>query len=265
MNLTVLICLIIYFCADLRIICEDIEQEDFLIFKYPNQPINTPNFTIAALFPVKISETQLDFDAASSLMTTICEVDKYNLGTGQVPVKGTFNLMIYASDSEKGSLTWTLLRRVLGQNLYYVNDSKTFGDVQDTPLNSIIRQTTLRKLGLDAGMLSGVGMAAIEYISDDRFYEDDGPFKYPSRQSAMGAILISQTSAYVISLYMFATFKYFNWSLVGAIFSTGLSGFVGQDAFQNINNNNAFSAFSFAKSLFRSINQRAVYPTDHYA
>ena len=210
-------------------------QNEFLIYRYPSQPVINPNFTIAAMFPVNLNGTELDYVAASNLMTSICEIYKYNKGIGNYSVKGTFNVIAYASYSLEESNAYILLREVLGQNLYYSNSTTTtFGKIKNTPVNSVIRQSSLMSLGLDLGIISGVGLPSIEYVFngiEDGF--GNTVVRVPNSKSVAGSVLISQASAYVITAYMFVVFKHYNWTLVGAVFSAGLIGFLGQDAFQN--------------------------------
>lgn len=226
--------LIIYYQFD-SFKTKPIQQSNSLYFDYPIQPVNNPNFTIAALFPVRTPDNTVDTTAGTGLITTICQVENYNQGKGNVSVKGTFNVMAYASYSDLEAAPWTLLRRVLAQNLYYKNNSESFGDLKNTPMNSLIRQSTIRGIGLDFGILTGVGLPSIDFIPDDVIKDSsEGPLIYPNIEYAQGTVLISQISAFLLAARMFSTFIHYNWTLVGAVFSTSIGGFRGQDAFQNI-------------------------------
>ena len=226
---------LIFYCHFDSFKTKPIQQSNSLYFDYPIQLVNNPNFTIAALFPVRTAQNTLDTTAGAGLITTICQVENYNQGKGNVSVKGTFNVMAYSSFSDLEAAPWTLLRRVLAQNLYYKNNSESFGDLKNTPMNSVIRQSTIRGIGLDLGILTAVGIPSIDFIPEDVIKNSsEGPLIYPNIEYAQGTVLISQISAFLLAARMFTTFIHYNWTLVGAVFSTSIGGFRGQDAFQNI-------------------------------
>ena len=204
-------------------------------YKYPSQPIANPNVTIAAMFKLTGDQIEDDIESAANLMTLICEVDRYNSGIGKFNVEGIFNVLVIPTENKDEFSAWSLTRQVLSQNLYYNNTTRTFGAIQDTPINVIIRLGTLREISADTSIISGYPLPAINFVSEKLFYsKSNEPLIIAAPSGYSGSVSVSQTSPLIIANYLTQVLLHYNWSLVGAVFSSDIIGFYGQNSIQDL-------------------------------
>ena len=255
-------------------------QDVQLYYEYPNQPINNPNVTIAAMFKLTEGQTKDDIESAANIMTLLCEVERYNSGRGEFDVNGIFNVLVVPTKEKDNFSSWVLTRQILGQNLYFTNTTTTFGAIQNTPINALIRLASLRELSAETPIIAGVSFPAIDFVSERKYSkESNTPIIVTSPSSYAGSVSVSEASPQIVANYITQILLHYNWSLVGAIFSSDITGFYGQNSLQdwvytNFRNNLTFSCLGvvdrpnsatfktdledFSNCIFTSNNIRAV-------
>jgi hypothetical protein len=192
--------------------------------------------TIAAVFPLETDEPVLNLENAANLMTILCEVEKYNKNNGMFPVKGKFNVLVFPLNSVPRFGQWSLMHETIAQNLYYTNETqRSLGVLQDTPIGVIIKADTLRELANSLPPLSGISLPSINFAQADFAFESDNlpVVETPYLKNPAG-VVINRANNSLLSDNIFKTLLHFNWTLTAAIFSTDITGFVGQSNFQNV-------------------------------
>lgn len=209
-------------------------QENYLYYEYPNQPVASPNFTLASLVRVDPKDFKYTFEGATSAYTISCILHNYNNGGGRFPVKGNFNLLTYKVLNEPGFSTFVMNEWVSGQNLYYKNTTETFGLIQNTPINGLISQGNFKEFSADLPVISGFPLPSINFNDEDQFFSSaKAPFELEDSFIYDGSVIISKASSVQILRYFIEILYHYNWTLVGAMFSTDVTGFYGQKSFQN--------------------------------
>jgi hypothetical protein len=218
-----------------KISCLAIPQSEFIL-KYPDQPIQFPNISIALILRLENDDPLVQIESAGSAMTMICQLEKFNEKTNTFVVNGIFNALIYSLDSQSNYEHWSLLQKTIAQNLYFANDtSRTFGAIPNTPINAIIQSSTANQLDIDFRILAGSSIPSISIISSEFVNEEDNlPTAQTDQSSSYGTVVISQVSSSVLATNIFNVLEHFNWTLVAAIFSTDKTGFIGQNAIQDV-------------------------------
>lgn len=212
-----------------------LEKSQFFI-KYPDQPIHSPNFTVASILLLETDDLAVNLEAASAAMTITCELEKYNTNNGEFPVTGTFNSMVFSLNSQKSFEQWSLLRQTIAQNLYYVNDtSKSLGVIQDTPMGAIINNGKLRNIFISASILGGSSLPSIFMSSSTSTLSAESFPIQANFDNDANSVVISQASSTVIAGNIFQVLNYYNWSFIAAIASSDSAGSIGQDAIQDLN------------------------------
>ena len=222
-------------------------KSDFFL-KYPVQPINSPNFTIAASFQLESENKRARLLDTASAMTMICEIERYNRKKGKYPVNGLFNLMIWSLNSQRSYELWSIKQQKIAQNLYFDNDtSRTLGPVQNTPIGGLIQSSSTEEVNIAAEMLSRTLIPSISINS-----ENSVPYMQPRIKENFGSTIISQVSPTILADNIFKVFDHFNWNLVAAVASTDIVGFFGQNAVQDLSRlyrNVTFACYSILNPI----------------
>lgn len=218
---------------------EDSSMKNSKIFyAYPDQPVASPNITIAVVYDYNEEYgPSADYETIQDVMTMICEIENYNQGKGKFSPKGVFNALIMQTSSVKALHAYTMVEQVLGQNLYYAANGSSFGAVKNVPISAVLKKSTVKDFNVDAPLLSGVILPSINFVSNAFYYSFiNHPLTVLSENADLGSLLISIPSPALISVYILELAKYFKWNLIGAVFSSDITGFYGQVAFESVLN-----------------------------
>lgn len=200
-----------------------------LYYKYDDQPIRAPNLTIAVIYKFTKNNSEVNIESAGNIITMICELDNYNSGTGEFPVEGDFNLLLYPTIDEDDFSQWSLTRQVFGQNLFFSGTNKTFGAIQDTQIDAIIRQTNLKEFTYESPITSGVSLPSINFVSSRLSYKSyNDPLLVEPSSSYTGSVIISQPSSQLLANFITQILNHYNWTLIGSVFSSDIIGYYGQ-------------------------------------
>jgi hypothetical protein len=204
-------------------------------YQYPNEPVNSPNLTIAAVFPLETEFPVLNLENAANVMTLICEADKYSNNNGYFPVKGLFNILVFSLNSEPKFGQWSLMQQTIAQNLYYANDTtRSLGVLQNTPVGVIVKSDTLRQLSNSYPPVNGIFLPSITFANASfEFSPETLPIVESTSLLNDAAVLINRANNTLLAENILKTILHFNWTLVAAIFSSDFVGFIGQNNIKN--------------------------------